>query len=366
MTQYVGKLDSRVYYDVVPSGLVVHDITHSWDSLSPITPARTIQEPIRDGAQGIESEGNPVMYGRLFDAALDVSVGDNLIYHRVWVLPLLIEAGFITEETEHDIKIWNADYNNDATITGVVAILPDGTTFSLDSFPVVMGVDAEYIYIMTVEQKGPPVQDTYYTITIDGVEYTIYVTGTRVIIIDREPEWRMPPEMKYSFQTVIAISTTYDEQRRSLTNSMIRESVVKFVLQNSAASQFAHKLMYGHDKVFGIPIFSEISILDSGVSTGDMTLDLVSSCVDHWNLNNIATHILIVNYEDEVAEIKELDTVDPTQIVLTRALVEDFSAGSTIYPCFFASLQGISSTGITDNLARIDTQFREYFIGSKG
>lgn len=298
--------------------------------------------------------------------ALLESVGDTLIYHRIWVEPLDISAGFITEEAETSIYIWNAQYGETATIESVDEVLPDGTQFTLQDAdcPIEMGADAEVIYVVTVEKPGPPIQDTYYTITIEGIEYEIYVHGTRVIPLDQEPDWSGPPRYKYRFQTVLSSSPTYQEQRRALTNRMLRDAMVTFTIQNNLLTRFMNDITYGHDKVFGVPIYSETSILSTAASSGDLTIFLNDANDYHWNLNNLCTHLIIMDWDNDVTEIKEVDTVNSTSIVLARELINNYSIGTAVLPCFFASLKAIKQLSETDNTQTINIEFSEFLLGS--
>jgi len=366
MTDHIGL--QRLWREVapVPDGLVVDNIEH--DDYSTDYPATQIaNDPNLNRAwpapavHECGSRPGTDKLGRLVE-----SVADNLIYHRVWVAPLDIDASFIVEEQEHDVKIWNAQYGLTASISDVAIVLEDGTDFELQDSdtPITLGLDAEQVYVMTVEQTGPPIQETYYTITIDSIEYEIYVHGLRVIPVDAEPEWGQPPSMRYSFQTSISTSPTFDEQRRSLINKALREALVTFVIQNNLLYRFKNTVQYGHDKIFGVPIYTEVSVLDSDVSVGGLTLSLSSSCDYHWNLNNLATHLIVVNYEDDVIEIKEIDSVASTQITLSRGLINDYNTGSLVYPCFFGTLKAISLGSNTDNTDNLKIEFKEYVLGS--
>ena len=352
-------------FSVVNDELVVHKIPSELPILgnkSDVGAVSLVDTRVIESVHGSGFINNP---NRNKKSVMD-SIGDILIYNRIWVEPLEVASGFITEESETNIYIWNAEYGSTATIESLTSVLPDGTSFSLDpaDTPLELGIDAEIIYVVTVEKPGPPIQDTYYTITIEGIEYEIYVHGTRVIPIDQEPDWRTPPTYRYRFQTVVASSPTFQEQRRSLTNRMLREALIDFTIQNNLLNRFINDITYGHDKVFGVPIYSEASVLSTQATSGSLTLLLNNTTDYYWNLNNLCTHVIIIDYENDIAEIKEVDTVNSTNIVLSRNLIYTYEVGTVVFPCFFASLKGVKSVSQTDNIETINIEFGEFLLGS--
>lgn len=344
----------------VPSGLITQEIPASY----PLRGDTTIFKKL-DSVLAPSTHGDGFRPGDPLQGVI-ASIGDDIIYHRVWVAPLDVDGSFITEESENNIYIWNAAYDETVTIESVSSVLPDGTSFSLQDSdcPIELGVDAEVIYVVTIEKPGPPIQDTYYTVTIEGVTYEIYVHGIRVIPVDQEPDWTSPAKYRYRFQTTIANSPTYQEQRRSLTDRMVRDAVIQFTIQNNLLSRFINDITYGHDKVFGVPIYSETSVLSTQAASGALTLYLNDETDYNWNINNIATHVIIMDWENDVKEIKEVDTINSTNIVLSRQLINTYAAGSVVMPCFFGTLKAIRQVSHTDNTQTIDIEFSEFLLGS--
>lgn len=345
----------------VPEGLQVADgIDHDYplkqfDDLEVYTPSRR---------NTVVAEVTDVPHKRNFFCRVGYSAGDELIYNRVWVEPLEVDAGFITEDVDTEIHFWNAKYEDKSYVSNVTSVLPDGTTFELTDYPFYLGVDEERIYDITTLKDGPPIQDTYYNVTIEGLVYSIYVYGTRVIPVDQEPDWGTPPKIRYRYQTVIATSPTYKEQRRSLTNRIMRDAIISFIIQDVLLTRFHHNIMYGHDKVFGIPIYSETSVLSAAANTGTVTLTLAGDCSKHWNLNQKATHVIIADYSNDKVEIKEIASLASQQIVLERQLVNDFTIGSVVFPCFFGTLKAVRNLSATDNTDAIDIEFQEFLLGT--
>jgi len=352
----------RVVEELVPENLIVHTIEDD-GFYRPTLPPLNVGS-VSLGSVGAEQHKAGARPGDSHIGVISPSAGDFLIYGRVWLTPTEIDAGFITEESETDIKIWNANIYSTVDITAVSSILPDGTDFSLTSVPITLGIDEEKVYTMTIEQSGPPVQETYYTITIGGIDYEVYIHGTRVIAIDEEANWLRPPEMRYAFQTVIAVSPTFVEQRRALTHRMIRETLVRYTINSTPARRLSHTLMYGHDKVFGVPIYNEVRVLSAGVITGGLSLPIIGTTTDLWNLTNLCNHVLIADYGNDIIEIKEIDSVGASAITLERGLINNFPIGASVYPCFFASLKAIRLTSKTDDYDEMTAEFKEFLIGS--
>ncbi len=288
------------------------------------------------------------------------SYGDEHLFNRVWVRPVRIDCGFITEERAYSIEIWNAWLRRTARLEGVAAQNGEGTGLSFPLLPHTIAQSGALELALTVYEAGPPLQDTRWRLLIDATAYEVYVTGIRVLGFWPDPNWEEGFDFEYEFQTVVFTSERLREQRRPLSEISSRRLRASFLLSGVEAQRFLNLLMHGHDKLFGVPIYQE-KLVPVSAPQGGNTLTLASPTDNLWNLQNRAAYVALVDHGRGVAEVKELASVASTSIVTATGIVNAFDLASTfVYPVFFALLQSARVEHASDACETVELELREY------
>ena len=287
--------------------------------------------------------------------------GEENLFYRIWVSPQLIEMGFITEDDQFEIKIWNAYLDREVDFTGVAVVDQEGTLLTYPSLPWTITRSDSLTLDLDVYKEGPPVQNTYYSLTIDGEVFVTNITGTRIIPIEPDIQWNGNHVMTYEFMTVMyQDGVRFKEQRRPLYDVPDRRLAVTYQLEGTSAHRLFNLFSYGHDKVFGTPIYYE-KMVPATITVGSPVITLVTDTTDMYNLNNNAVFIIIVDHENEIAEIKEIDTIATNQIDVVKNIVETFDVDATfVYPVFLSILHAVSFSDDSDNVETMEAEFREY------
>lgn len=288
------------------------------------------------------------------------SYAHDLLYNRIWVFPQTIAAGFITEEQIHEITIWNAYLERSVDWTAIGVINENGTTFDYPTFPFTLPPTGDTVRDLTIEASGPPLQDTTWQITVDGLGFDVYTSGIRIVPLEPEPNWGRNIKMGYSFNTVMFNTERFFEQRRALQEISVRRASLNFVLKDYASARMFNRIAYGHDKIFGIPIYPE-KLYPTAVTQGTNTVNVSNSTEFMWNLKNRAAFIVIVDHENHVIEIKEFTQVNDYDIVLKTAIIESFDITRTVvYPCLFATVQSVKYGEPSSHVRTAAIEFKEY------
>jgi hypothetical protein len=276
------------------------------------------------------------------DGLIWFSYGDEVLFYRIWFEPYTIDAGFIVEDEDHLVKIWNAYFDQTASITAIDGTATEGTSITYDSLPITIGKFADYEVTVTVLRVGPPLQETVYTFTINAVDYETAIDGIRVVSIPWDPDWDNKIRIEMGFDTALSRTKYFVEQRKWL-----RENA-RYKLQFTAtnhgleAQKMKQIVAYGHDKVFGVPIYSEqaypsADFTSSSIITTSNDLDKM------WYLNNQAEYVVIIDHVTNVSEIKEIDSVSVNQIDLINPVSGTFSyLSSKVYPIVMCLAESIS------------------------
>jgi len=290
--------------------------------------------------------------------------GGGFFFERVWVEPLLIALQFITEDVEREIKIWNAYRSKTVQTTSVVVLNQEGTDLTYPSLPDTINIFGDAIYTLDIYGDGPPLQDTSYTLTIDGKEYVIEITGIRVIPFDLDPNWEANLQFTYEFATTIWSNDKFTEQRRPMSRESWFTITASFDASGSRNRKIMNLLGYGKDKVFGIPVFTE-KMTPVSASAGSSTITVNEDFTYFYNLKSRAGYVIIVDHDAGQAEIKVISSLTGTnQIDLTQPISAAFDLKYTyVYPCMFVIINSFSGSNITDDFDNVKINFKEFKSG---
>lgn len=301
-----------------------------------------------------------ISIGMVRDGFICHTYGDENLFWRIWFEPVEYDAGFITEDRQFDIKVWNAYLDVLATISAINVISQEGTSIDHDPVPITIPKFGDTTAEVTIYRVGPPLQNTVYTFTINAADHTCTITGMRIIDWVLEPNWARGIKLELAFETSIAENRFFKEQRRYLREDFWRAIKLSAWAEGLDAQKTKQNLVYGHDKVFGVPIYSE-PCYPTGTITGQTTINISNDITKFWNLNNLCTYVIIVDHAGLVGEVKEVDSIGAGSIVLVRAVTQTFVAASTVvYPMFMATIASLSLQNETDDLIVFDVNFEEY------
>lgn len=285
------------------------------------------------------------------------------ILGEVYIIPMLFDLEFITEDSEHEFLIWNADYENVANITNITKINEEGTSFVLPALPVVVPRGDEEIYTFQVFKIGPALQDTHYIFTINSFVYDVYIFGKRVIAFQYEINWGRDVTTEYKLQTIMFRSETFKEQRRLICDIPEQKRTVQFLEKIPDNPTFYIDIENLSKEILAIPIFEE-PMLPTEDLQGLTTIYTRKSIEHYFNIQNLSSLVLFRAISDfTLYELKELQSVGNDNFVTVVEVLEDFKENDTVmYPVFLGDISSKKHTMSTDNVVITDLSFRELFF----
>lgn len=278
---------------------------------------------------------------------------------RIWLRQLEIDAGFVVEDVEYDMEIWNA--KDSAVQCTSVSYDPSATGLSQDHPVVPFTVNPNYItsWTLTVLRDGDPKQDTEITFTIDSGDYLTTVEATRVVNLPFEPNWIKSVRFQMSYDTSMLQTERWHEQRRPLTDRPIRQTTFSVDETSNLAQKFFNTIQRGKDKIMGVPIYLEVFKVLSATA-GLSVLNTDGDVDDRWHLNNFCNFIKLVDIVTYDVELKEIDTVGTSSITLVNPLVNTFDVDRTfVYPIFLGVVQAVRWTNFNYNVHGANVVFEE-------
>lgn len=286
---------------------------------------------------------------------------DETLFGRQYVDPLLVNPGFITEDVNYDIVVWNADNKNTTSITSITVVNQSGTTLVYSALPISISRGDDEVLTLTIYNVGPPTQDTQYTIDVGVYSYELDVQGIRAIALEADPNWADGIRVEYAWVTAMATNHRYfREQRRPLSILPWRNVSMTLHAHDLTGMNIQHTLRYGKDKVFVIPIYTEQITCDA-ITPGASLITPNHAYDKYYNLNNNCTHLVFLDLADMTVEIKEVDTVGASTISFVSTIAATMDPNTTvIYPTVFSTISQISMEPDSDNLSIIKLAFQEY------
>lgn len=187
---------------------------------------------------------------------------------------------------------------------------------------------------------------------------------TPSVIIDLEPNWNDPPEVGYSFETVIQGTPYFLQQRRPLLPSPIRTLSCKYQFDRQQLQYARNLFLYGASKLCCIPIYSE-PIQSNAVTQGASAIIASTDITYFWNIKN-CSYIVIMDWVTGASEMVGITSVSGQTINLSSAIVNSWTAAQTIiYPAFAGNITAIRGLESSSLVGDVTAEFSEISIGEE-
>lgn len=277
-------------------------------------------------------------------------------YDRIHFIPASVDLGNLVSSQSRDITLWNA-YLTDKTLTAFSGTGLDGMTITqpaaLTALPATMEALGIYTYELEVGTSGPPTIDGSLTWTISGESFTVPIVGRRVIAFAFPPNWDRGVQESIEYKSTVLSHQDGSEQRARVRNKGRRIYEYTAAVRATEAQRLDSLLFGWQHRLFALPVWTEQSSLAAPAAAGAVSL----SC-DTTGRSFVAGGLAAVYGGSDRVEIREVESVTDSSLVLTSGLSLDWPAGSRVYPAFVAAINpSLSGTRLTDNLVEMPVRF---------
>lgn len=295
------------------------------------------------------SDNKPKLAARLLGAANAATgpayerVGrySDDFYHRIHIIPPLLDLGNLISTQYRTIEVWNAHfYTVDLTDvqvingSGIIVTPPVGT-------PYTMGALESLSYDVSISADGPPAIDTTIRWTIDEVvvgfaDYDAGITGNRVIPFPFLPDWAKDQTESLEWKTDVIKSYDGLEQRAKIRSKPRRYQSYYYTLQG-VESQSLENLLWGwQSRLYAVPFWTDVTITYDALTVGQT---VIFTDVDNYAYT-IGSLLLISNGRSDVFEMQEIESIGAGSIVLKKGLDNNWPGPSLIAPANMARIDG--------------------------
>ncbi len=248
-------------------------------------------------------------------------------YHRVHVIPAVLDIGNLLSVQTRDVSVWNAHFTPQA-----LASIAESGTAGLTEFgivaPTTFGALEERTYSVTVTTNGPATIGALYTFAFPDESPTLRVTGRRVVVFGHPPDWTAGLIEGYEFATDVIESYGGIEQRIGLRTAPRRTLEYSFNVASEHERSSLSAALYGWQaRVFAVPIWTDAQMLAAPLAAGSMS---VSCATDGYEFAPTGLVVLWADYNKH--EAIEVASVSATGLTFASPTLAEWPAGTQLLP----------------------------------
>lgn len=255
-------------------------------------------------------------------------------YNRVHFIPSRLDLGNLLSSQNREVILWNA-FLEDVNVSSFGAVNADGISVTqpiatpYNAIPLSMNR-----YILAVNVSGPPSILASLHWTIEGVDYTVPITGRRTVIWPFGPNWKT--EVEDTLEYLTHVETAFDRTEQRFAGRAVPRRILEYTTQITGRyTQLFESYMFGWaDRLFAVPLWQEPAKLNSAAGVGDVVL-----AIDTAGRSFKDDGLLVVFQNPLTYEAMEIDTVSAGSVTLKKGLDFAWAAGTRVYPVMISKLE---------------------------
>ncbi|MDC8457816.1 hypothetical protein [Marinobacter sp. DS40M6] len=314
---------------------------------------------IDDQGEGGNTFTDVQVYSFSFNGHRARSYFDDL-YFKVHFTPGQINLGNVLSVQTEEIRVWNAHLSS-KDITSYLEPSEEGVSVQAPvSAPYTMPPLEELSYTVTVSTDGPPQFNTEILWVIDGVNYSVPITGQRVVVWPFGPNWDQPMYESLEWKTDVITAFNGAEERRPLRTKARRRINYRLSLWDNELVQFQNLLFGWQDRQYAVPVWFDKTVLMDAVSEEDTYIP-----VDTTTRSFFEGGLAILMKDSYTFEVFEIDEVNTDHLIAKNGLENSWGALTRLYPLNLAALpNAVQTQRLTSRVMTGSVDFQMFPVGS--
>ena len=254
-------------------------------------------------------------------------------WESMHVVPRNFFFGNLLSSQSTPVEIYSAFRRLDQDYTAFVNNAGAGVTIAgQPAFPFtfVPQSDGELNLSVEVSTSGQPVVDTTLDWVFGTVPQTILtpISLKRVVLFSIQPELPFTERLQWLTEVLEHVDGT--EQRLSGRKSPRQIFEWNFILEDGAERAFFHNVLFDWQaRVFGLPIWTELTRVSSAVTAGDTIITVQSTAFADYRVGGL----FLVFSDKNTFDVLELSaTPGPTTLVSTSGTNNSYPVGTFAMP----------------------------------
>lgn len=247
-------------------------------------------------------------------------------YNKIHITPNPLQLGVIPSGITQTFEVWNS-FLGDKVLSSITETNTDGIVLSVDNNDPTYTALESRIYTLTVSENGPVSITAEYQFNFP-IPDTLYVFGTRSVLLINPPDWSKNYEESYQYMTNVLTSYNDKEQRVGLRNYP-RLSIDYSAIISKVRYEFITAVMWKTSSFeFTIPYWSDSSKLTSEITSPTTTI-----AVDETDYRKFEIGKFIIITDLQVFEVLTIDSFTTNSITVTSPTSNSWDNVNTkVYP----------------------------------
>lgn len=303
-----------------------------WDEVAP-----TIMLPLL-GPSTFEQVTPTAADANEFTGAGTVNTHEIPWHEVAHLLPRIVqELGNLVSEQVIDCELYNADRQDKITVASITNNLGIGIEVAgVPATPFDIESQDGIAFTLTVKTVGDLTIDAFYTLHLStGEDYTIYITGSRIVMFPIRPE--APLREHLIFDTRIIEHADSTEQR--IANRQYPRGMFE-VTYKDRQQQIEMLLFDRQSKIVAFPAWHEPAFLSSAHSIGATTVTVNTTNYANFYVGGYA----VVLQDEYTYDALRIESLTATSITFESGLSYDYAAKVEVMPLLTAYVEASSAS----------------------
>ena len=259
-------------------------------------------------------------------------------YEMAHLLPRVVqELGNLVSEQVINCDLYNADRTNSITVQSITNDLGYGIDIAgVPAVPFDIESQDSLIFTLTVKSVGDLTIDASYTLHLStGEDYTIYITGSRVVMFPIRPE--APLREHLLFDTKIIEAVDGSEQR--IANREYPRGMFEGTYKNGQRT--IEMILFDRQaKVVAFPAWHEPAFLNAAHSTGALTVNVNTTNYANFYVGGYA----VVIEDENTYDALRIQSMTATSLTFESELSFDYTRKAQVMPLLTAYIEASSAS----------------------
>lgn len=257
----------------------------------------------------------------------------NDYYHRIHLLPALIDLGNLIAERAFEIEVWNAHLTSQ-NLAAIDALDASGLDLSAPVDPPTLYDALESrMHTLTASTNGPAIVVASFTFDFPSEDPMLTVVGDRVVVWPFRPNWKYQVVERMAWLTDVLAAYDGTEQRRELRSTPRRSFNYQFLATNDDRDHLDALLWQWQARLFVLPVFTDPGQLTGAASIDDITLNVATT-----HLGYRSGGYAVLKSSNRRTEAVRIIGLSADSLTLESGLRADWPAGAQIFPAELARL----------------------------
>lgn len=259
-------------------------------------------------------------------------------YEMAHLLPRIIqELGNLVSEQVIDCGLYNADRNDKITVQSITNDLGYGIDVAgVPTAPFDIESQDSLIFTLTVKSVGDLTIDASYTLHLStGEDYTIYITGSRVVLFPIRPETPMREHLLFDTKIIEAV----DGSEQRIANREYPRGMFEGTYKNG--QQIIEMILFDRQsKVVAVPAWHEPAFLNAAHSAGVYTVNINTTDYANFYVGGYA----VVLENEYTYDALKIESMTATSLTFESELSFDYTKKATVMPLLTAYIEASSAS----------------------